>query len=164
MTQLRAPSTFADAMTRVAGVIGWPAAAAIVRRRERTVRYWSQPNCPTAPTVDQALALDEAYAAAGGEGAPFGDAYTFQLGLQIERREACRRQLAAELADSTREAGEAHADAIIVMATNASPLTILRALSSVEEARRALSRVARRINSFLPAGAGPTAGSTGGLS
>jgi len=161
MTQLRPPCTFADAMTRVAGTIGWRPAATIVRRTERSLRYWSQPNSRTSPTLDQALALDEAYQEAGGEGAPFADAYAFQLGAMVERREACRRQLAAELADAAREAGEAQADSIIVMASNASPLAIMRALSSVEEARRALSRVAARINSFLPIGAGPVAGKTG---
>ena len=162
MTQLRAPSTFADATTRVAGVIGWSAVAAIVRRGERAVRYWSQPNSRTTPTLDQALALDEAYAAAGGEGAPFGEAYAVQLGQQVERREACRRQLAAELADAARESGEAQADAIHVLAGNASDHTITRALVSVEEARHALSRVAARINSFLQVGARPVSRLIGG--
>ena len=165
MTQLRAPSTFAAAMTRVAGVLEYAVAAKLVGRRVRTLQYWSQPNCRTTPTIAQALLLDEAYAEAGGEGAPFAEAYAVQLGLVVERREACRRQLAAELADAARESGEAQADAIHVLACNtASDHVITRALVSVEEARAALSRVAARISSFLQVGAGPASGSTGASS
>lgn len=164
MTQLRAPSTFAAAMTRIAGVLEYSVAAKLVGRRVRTLQYWSQPNCRTTPTLAQALLLDEAYADAGGEGAPFGEAYAAQLGLAVERREACRRQLMAELADAARETGEAQADAIHVLAGNASDHVITRALVSVEEARSALSRVAARISSFLQVGAGPASGSTGASS
>jgi len=51
MTHLRAPLTFPAAMTRVAGVIGWPACAKMAARRERTVRYWSEDRCKATPPV-----------------------------------------------------------------------------------------------------------------
>ena len=38
MTKLRCPSSFADAVTRVAGRLGWDGAAQAVGKAERTVR------------------------------------------------------------------------------------------------------------------------------
>ena len=43
MTKERAPLTFAQAVTRVAGLLGWEEAARVVERSERTLRLWSEP-------------------------------------------------------------------------------------------------------------------------
>ncbi|MGO1304562.1 MAG: hypothetical protein ACTMKV_07230, partial [Sphingomonas parapaucimobilis] len=103
MTQLRAPRTYPEAITRIAGVIGWDRVRQITGRAERSVRYWSQTNCKTVPPIDQAQALDAAYIAEGGQGAPFFDAYEFRLGQQLQRQEACTRELLAEIAIATKE-------------------------------------------------------------
>lgn len=162
MTQLRAPLTFPAAMTRVAGVLGWPVCAQMARRGVRAVRYWSQDNCTSSPTIAQALAYDAAYQAAGGEGAPFLDAFGFQLQGAREQQDACRRQLADAVADASTESGEAVAAAVALTVSNASPLQALRALAEAEQARSAFGQLIRRLTPFLPSGTGSAAGNTGG--
>lgn len=160
MTQLRAPRTYPEAITRIAGVIGWDRVRQITGRAERSVRYWSQPNCKTVPPIDQAQRLDAAYIAEGGQGSPFFDAFEFQLGLQIARQEACTRELLAEIAIATKECGDAIAAALGVVSSNASPRSAHRAFAEAEEAARALDAVMRRLASFLPdvSGAGDNGG------
>lgn len=162
MTHLRAPLTFPAAMTRVAGVVGWPACAKIADRRERTVRYWSQDNCTSAPSVTLALMFDAAYRAEGGEGAPFLDAFAHQLQLEIEHQDACRRQLADAIGETSTESGDAIAAAVALTVTNASPLQALRALAEAQQAHSAWGRLIRRLSPFLPSDKGSGAGNAGG--
>lgn len=161
MTQLRAPRTYAEAITRIAGVIGWEEIRRITGRADRSVRYWSQPNCKTVAPIDQAQALDAAYIAAGGPGSPFFDAFEFRLGVQLRREEACTRQLLDDIANANREFGEAMAAAIDVVNSNASPLKVHRAFAEVEQSSRAIDALMRRLSSFLPSH-GAEAGSNGG--
>ena len=163
MTKLRAPLTFADATTRVAGVIGWDTMARMSGRAERTVRAWSEPDSTASPQIDQALAFDAAYRKAGGDGAPFLDAYAFQLDIAIERQDACARALLGELAIAAKESGEAFAAAIAVTSSNASPLDAHRAFAEAQQAATACDAVVRRLACFLPSGAGLEAGNTGGF-
>lgn len=162
MTHLRAPLTFPAAMTRVAGVIGWPACAKIAARRERTVRYWSEDSCKATPPVALALGFDAAYRAAGGDGAPFLDAFAHQLQLEIEQQDACRRQLAEAISEASSESGDAIAAAVALTVTNASPLQALRALAEAEQAHSAFGRLIRRLSLFLPSDKGSAAGNAGG--
>lgn len=164
MTQLRAPLTFPAAMTRVAGVLGWPTCATMARRKVRMVRYWSEDTATASPPVTLALAYDAAYQAAGGEGAPFADAFAFQLEGARAQVDACRRQLADAIATASSESGDAIAAGVVLTITNASPVQALRALAEAEEAHSAWARVIRRLSSFLPAGSGLSAGNTGGAS
>lgn len=161
MTQLRAPRTYAEAITRIAGAIGWPEVRRITGRADRSVRYWSEPNCKTVPPIDQAQALDAAYIAAGGAGAPFFDAFEFLLGQQIERQEACTRELLAKIAIATKECGEAMAAAMGVVSSNASPLNAHSAFAEVDQAARAIDALMRLLSSFLPTSAAE-AGNNGG--
>ena len=163
MTHLRAPRTYDEAVTRIAGAIGWDQVATLTGRTERTVRFWSQPNCKTVPTIGQAQALDAAYVAAGGQGAPYLEAYEFQLGLQMQRQEACTRELLAEIALATKECGEAISASLGVVQSNASPLTAHRAAAEVEQAARAIDALMRRLSSFLVTHPSD-AGKDGGLS
>jgi hypothetical protein len=162
MTHLRAPMTFPAAMTRVAGVVGWPACAKMAGRRERTVRYWSQDSCKASPPVSLALAFDAAYQLAGGDGAPFLDAFAHQLQTARDRQDACRRELANAIADVARESGEAIAASIVLTSSNASPLSTLRASAEVGQLLAACHRLARRMVPFLPAGTGSSARINGG--
>ncbi len=162
MTSLRAPLTFPAAMTRVAGVIGWPACATMARRSERAVRYWSEDRCQATPPVALALAFDAAYQAAGGDGAPFLDAFAHQLQVERDQQDACRRELAVAVADASSESGEAVAAAIALTYSNASPRLAHRALAEAEQAHSAWGRLIRRLTPFLPTGTGPIAGEIGG--
>lgn len=161
MTHVRAPLTFAGAMTKVAGLIGYEAAAKIAGRAERTVYAWAHPTTRTVPPIDQALAFDAAWRQAGGEGAPFMDAFAFQLGLVIERQDACTRALVAEVGTASREVGEAIAATLSLTHSHASPLDAHRAFAEVSQAADAIDAVQRRVASFLPSGAGPGAGTSG---
>ncbi len=161
MTHVRAPLTFAGAMTIIAGHIGYEAAAKISGRAERTIYSWAHPTTRTVPPIDQALAFDAAYREAGGDGAPFLDAYAFQLGVVIERQDACARALVAEAGTASRETGEAIAAALSLTDSRASPLDAHRAFAEVTQAAGAIDALQRRVASFLPSGAGPDAGSTG---
>lgn len=162
MTQLRAPLTFSAAMTRVAGVIGWPACAAMADRNERTVRYWSEDASNATPPIALALELDAAYQAAGGDGAPFLDAFAHQLERSRDEQTACRRELADAIAEVAKESGDAIAASIEITSSNASPLSTLRASAEVGQLLSACHRLAKRLAPFLPAGAGPIAGKHGG--
>jgi hypothetical protein len=150
MTQLRAPQTYDEAITRIAGVIGWDRICQITGRAVRSARYWSQPNCKTVPSIAQAQALDAAYIAAGGAGSPFLDTFEFQLGQQLQRQDACTRQLLTEIAVATKECGDAMSAALGVVSSNASPLSAHRAFAEVVEAQRAIDALMRRLSSFLP--------------
>jgi hypothetical protein len=150
-------------MTRVAGVIGWPACAKIAKRSARAVRYWSEDGCKASPAIAVALAFDAAYQAAGGEGAPFRDAYAFQFEEVTTRQSACQRELATAIADVARESGEAIAASIAITQSNASPLLTLRASAEVGQLLAACNRLARRLVPFFPTGAGSIAENAGGL-
>jgi hypothetical protein len=162
MTKLRVPLTDADAMTRVAGLIGWAEACRVAGRADRTLRDWSDPSTATTPTLVQARALDAAYITAGGEGAPFRDAYEFQLDLTIDRQEACRHALVADVAAASREFGEAVAAALVITQSNASPLDAHRAVAEVAQAAERVDALHRRLASFLPADAGSSGTKAGG--
>ncbi|RDE04671.1 hypothetical protein [Sphingomonas aracearum] len=162
MTLPRTPETFADAATRVAGHLGYKVAARIVRRSERLVYKWAHPSSTATPSIEQALALDVAFQSAGGEGAPFHDAYNFQLGIRVAEQTACQRELLQEITVATREAGEGLAAALVITQPNSTPREKHWAFVQVDEAHTAIGAVKARLAKFLPFGAGPDAGKAGG--
>ena len=158
MTQLRTPYTFADAMTRVAGAIGWDECRRIAGNvSDRTVRAWSEPKTDKRPRIDRALRLDAAYRAAGGQGSPFLEAFAFQLDVTIERQEACRSALAAQIGELFAEFGEAMRDALKLTQSGASPRDAHRAIAEVQQVDMLVDALLRRLDSFLTTGAGPVA-------
>lgn len=161
MTKPRVPHTYAEAMTRIAGVVTFKRCARIVRRSDRLVRKWSEDGNVATPTLAQAEALDLAYIAAGGDGAPFADTLRHRLGLAVDDALASQRELAASIARAAKETGEAFAFAIPITQSNASPRDIHRACAEVEEARLSLRALGRSLARFLPLGIGST-GNTGG--
>ncbi len=162
MTNLRTPKTFADAMTRVAGLLDWEACAALVNRSTRCVRNWSEPACRKRPTIEQALILDAAYLRAGGEIAPFRDTYEFLLDARVTEQTACQRALAQEIATVALECGEAISFGMAVTYSNASPAAVHRAVAEATHALTATAALLRRLHSFLSFGAGSHAGKLGG--
>lgn len=107
MTKLRAPLTFENALTKVAGHIGWPRVALICGQAERTVRNWSEPDTTAAITLEAALQLDKSFHIAGGDGTPF--LYCYATRLEAEKMAASPElaALIASAAQSARETGEA---------------------------------------------------------
>lgn len=163
MTKPRVPHTWADAMTRVAGRIGWEAARmAVGGLGERMLRRWSDPEDDRWPSLDQALALDAAYLADGGEEAPFLAAFSAQLDTKMADTIACHQALLEDAATVAREMGDAVASSIAVARPGASPLDIHRAVVEAREAETAVGKMLRRLISFLPQGVGSGAGKAGG--
>lgn len=150
MTKLRAPLSFSQAITRVAGLIGWDEAARVTRRAKRTVRHWSESDRHGTPTLDQAFALDRAYLAAGGEGAPILECYARQLDVAVAQSFASRAALADDIAATARESADAISCSIHVTQPGATPTAIHRAIAETEEASGAMTRLLGRLKSFLP--------------
>lgn len=106
MTKAREPSTYADAITRIADRIGWAAAADIVGKGERVVRNWSDPDMDREPCATEMELLDAAYLAAGGGAPPLATV----LMTRLERRAAPAAdsaQIANAVGHAAKEVGEA---------------------------------------------------------
>ncbi len=151
MTKRRDPLSFELALTRIAGLIGWTAAAKLLGQSERTVRNWSDPDTGAGINLDAALKLDVAYQAAGGDGTPMFDCYATRL--QVETRAALWSSdaLAAFAATSAKEGGEAIAASINAARPGASTADKVIAEREIEESIAALHDTLR----CLRAGRGP---------
>lgn len=154
MTKLRAPLTFPDAVTRIAGVLSFKGAADVARCSVRCVYDWADPDSRSGPRLAQSLALDAAYRNAGGEGSPILEAYAFLLDVRITAAAADHGALSGDLATVARECGEAIASGIAVTQPGAGPSSIHHAMVEAEQARGALGAMLQRLKSFLPRGAG----------
>ncbi|MFT3967383.1 MAG: hypothetical protein QM690_16025 [Sphingobium sp.] len=150
MTKVRAPLSFGLAITRIAGLIGWKEAARLARRSPRTIRHWSDSEKKGTPTLEQAIALDAAYIAAGGEGAPILSAYAMQIDAALAMALACRTALVHDIAAATRETADAIAHSIQAAQPGSTPQAVYRAIAETEEGVGALHRVLARLKSFLP--------------
>lgn len=165
MTKLRNALTHANAVTTIADFIGYGAAAeAVGFKSDRQIYYWADPDSPRCPNVDQAVALDAAYIAAGGIAAPMRDAHEAMLSAASGEDIACQRALAEALAEASSEMGDAIAAAMPLIQPGASAHQKSRALREAEQAHGAVGRVLRRVKSFLsPAARGcrPTSSGQG---
>lgn len=154
----RDPHTWPDAVTRILGHLQADGAARAVNKSEALVRDWADPARNQKPSLDQALALSVAYAAAGGEGAPFVEAFEHQIGARLDARDPCARALTTEVADAAREFGEALASALQCTIPGSSPLDAHRALADTREAEVAVARLIQRLSAILAARTGLAAG------
>ncbi len=158
MTKTRAPLSFSLAITTVAGVIGWQTAARITRRSVRTIRHWSESDRHGAPTLDQAIALDRAYVAAGGAMAPILASYMLQMDVAAVDPVACRTALAEDIALLSRETGDAISHCIQALQPGSTPAEIYRAIAETQEADAVIPRLLGRLKALLPGnGAGAEA-------
>ena len=162
MTKSREPLSWADAMTRIVGLIGNAEAQRITGKSERWVYSCSDPDGTLSPTVAQAAALDAAYITAGGQEAPFAEAMSAQVGEAVLRQMACRATLISDLGAAAKETGEAIASGLDATRPGASPTIIHRALAEQLDARRAIGVVIRRLRRFVTGGAGSPVAKTGG--
>jgi hypothetical protein len=158
MTKTRAPLSFSLAITTVAGVIGWQTAARITRRSVRTIRHWSESDKHGTPTLDQAIALDRAYVAAGGAMAPILASYMLQMDVAAVDPVACRTALAEDIALLSRETGDAISHCIQALQPGSTPAEIYRAIAETQEADAVIPRLLGRLKALLPGnGAGAEA-------
>lgn len=147
MTKQRAPLSIDAGLARIAGQLtaGWLAMADVSGRKERTVRNWGDPDTPEQIPLDCAIALDLAYQAAGGEGAPLFEAYSFQLELAEVARFADRIALGRKVADAMREGGEANAALVLAAQPGATPSHRANAHREVCEQIEALKFIAAHL-------------------
>ena len=156
MTKLRAPLSFDQAVTRIAGLLGWETCGALVGRSARAVRAWSDPDADAAPSIEQALVLDLAYRAAGGGGSPIFEVYAAKLDLDAQAATASRA-LPDLAATAAKESGEALA-ALTLASQPGAPLAVRAAAKrEVEEGLQALGQALLALN--VPAEATAGAGS-----
>lgn len=160
MTKARKPLTFALAITTAIDLIGWDVAARVAGRAQRSVRHWADPDRGVMPNLAQALAIDRAYMAAGGDAPPLLGSYVRQLDIELSNVAGCRIAAAADIAAVARESGDALAAAIQAIQPDATPAMIYRAIAEVEEAQPLLARLMGRLRAILP-GNGAVQRSTG---
>lgn len=114
MTKRREPLTYEHALTEVAARIGWDNAAALCGVSERTVRYWSDPDCQKEIRLIDADRLDRAFLADGGSYAPFHRMMALRLDLASTPQAGANLALAT--ATAAKETGEAIAAMVNVTA------------------------------------------------
>jgi hypothetical protein len=150
MTQPRERLTISDAITRIVGLLHASRAAEIVDRSETTIYNWINPVHEATPNLTQALALDAAYRAAGGDGAPIHEAYAFQLDLAVVDQSASQLELSIDIGEVARECGDAIASGIVITQPGADPSLVHHALVQANEAQSAVAKMIGRLKGFLP--------------
>lgn len=144
MTKLRPPVSFYDAVTRIAGRIGWAGCSNATGRAERTVRNWSDPDTGATPSIEDAFRLDAAYRASGGGDAPIMAVYALMLDREASEL-ADANQIASATATAAKEGGEAMAALVVASQPGASERDRMVALKETEEAIGALTDVAHKL-------------------
>ena len=143
MTKERPPVSFELGLTRVAGLIGWDRTATILCMSERTARDRSDPD--TQPCVgdsvnlDEAVALDAAYRAAGGDGAPMLQCFALKVETALAGATADAAALARRAAQVAEETGQAVKAIVLASVPGASPVQRQIAAREAEEAISALT-------------------------
>lgn len=124
MTKLRAPLSIEQALQRIAGQLptGVEAMAAVAQRQPGTIRAWMDPDRTEQVTLDAAIALDLAFQAEGGSGAPLFEAYATRLQLAEAARFADRHRLLDHAHGVAKEGGEAIAAIIAAARPDATEL------------------------------------------
>ena len=142
MTVRRAPLSIDAALARIAGELprGWADMAEAAGRCESLVRAWGDPNRREKIPMDCAIALDLAFRAAGGTGAPIFETYAYQLDEAGVYRFADEIALTRLAAQSIRESGEAHAALVDAAQPGATERMRSAARIEVEEAIAVLHR------------------------
>lgn len=136
MTLRRAPLTIDAALARIAGQLpaGWADMALAVDRSESLVRAWGNPERREQICLADAVQLDLAYRAAGGDGAPLYETYGWQLEEAGMFRFADEIALGRLTAAAIREGGEAHAALVLCSQPGVEPSLHRQTLHEVDEA------------------------------
>jgi hypothetical protein len=109
VTKPRSPLSTEQALQRIAGQLasGVQSMAEVADRQTGTVRAWMDPDRPEQVPFECAIALDLAFQAEGGEGAPLFEVYATAFKLASAQRFASRRRLLDFTSAIAKEAGEA---------------------------------------------------------
>lgn len=156
MTKFRAPLSFEQALDRIAGLLGWAEAAALIGKKERTLRDYGDPDIATGITLQDAYTLDRAYRAAGGDGLPILQCYLFRLETEAAVPGHDPEALTRLTQHAAIETGEALAALIATTRPGASPADIALARRETEQAMSALSHTLPMLDGAGPSSAGVT--------
>ena len=151
MTKRRPPLSFELALTKVAGLIGWPAVAAIVGHGERAVRNWSDPDAAAGIRMDAAERLDIAYQEAGGSGAPFLECYATRLKSAMTDAFGSAEAIAVAAARAAKECGEGVAASIAASQPGADRRVFEDAQREIEEGIESLTATLANIRRRMAA-------------
>lgn len=135
MTKRRDPLSFEDDLGMMVKRLGAAAVRAVAGNpAERTIRDWTDPDTARTPPIATCFALDCAWRAAGGAGAPFFDTYRRLLDAQDT---AVAGVDLARLPDMTgtviREGAEAKVALMTAMLPGATAADFRHAVREVEE-------------------------------
>ena len=150
MTKLRPPVSSSQAMTRVVGVLTQAEMAAITGRSQRTHYEWSDPDSGTCPTIDQAIALDLAYAEKAGEGAPFHEYFSLKLQLAAQASTRSMVDLVVAIGAAAREGGEALDAALGASLPGATPFDREKACREIQEEITSLTGLLGKLTAEPP--------------
>jgi hypothetical protein len=150
VTKLRDPLSFSAAIHAVATAIGMQEAARLTGRAVRTVQHWSESDRSGTPTLDQAIALDKAFMAAGGGSSPILECFTRQMEIYRVQADACRLALAQDVAELSREAGDAISHCIQALQPGSTPADIRDAIVETEQVDAILPRLIGRLKALQP--------------
>ncbi len=95
--KIRPAWSFEGAVQVIIAELGEDAAADAVDRSQSLIRKWSDPDHPSLPALDLALALDAAFVNATGREGPISAIYTHQLELDTDVRDVAPANLGMAL-------------------------------------------------------------------
>lgn len=146
MTKRRAPLSFEHALTIVAARLGWEKTAAIVGQKPRTVRNWSDPDTSAEISLDDAMKLDVAFVADGGDGPPFHHVYAARLEAAAAAAVSSSAAIIALAGAAAKESGEAVAATLIAARPDASAGELALAARELEESIAAQTAALAAVN------------------
>jgi len=155
MTKRRPPLSIDAALARIAGQLdgGWAAMAAATGRAEGTVRAWGDSDRREGIPLADAVDLDVAFQAAGGQGAPLFEVYALKLELACIDRFANHLEIAALLSSVIKESSEAECAMLRASLPGADAREIREALREVEEALVEMGRARTLLAGLSQSGA-----------
>lgn len=149
MTIPRKPVTFARAMEEIASLLGWDGCGEVLDKSESQVRKLGAPGTDREISLRDAVRLDTAYIAAGGEGAPLLECYALKLNLRVAKQQDDVSCMLTGAAKAAKESGEAVAAAIDLAGRVDDPKARLNACREIEEAITELTRLLARVASAV---------------
>lgn len=141
MTKHNPPLTVEAALARIKGTLpNGIADMQIATKREKAgvIRAWGNPTRREKIPVEDAIALDLAFHAAGGQGFPMHEFYTLQLELQTATMFAEQHALIKTLSSVIKETGEAEIAILDAARPDATPREMREGMREIEEAIAAL--------------------------
>lgn len=139
MTKERQPATIEDALFRVFGLVGLERCAELLNREAGYVRSLSDPDSRYRVTVVDALKLDLAFEAAGGQGAPIRDTYNLLYDAARAETFADKAALGRVAIEAMKEGSEAQIALVIASQPGATPADRANAAREVQQALTAFS-------------------------